>query len=76
MLCFHLSRILTSVDTFLTSRLHHTISVIQVFQVGEGCPSDAPKLILSGAPHDPVYNKIEKQCRHNTPMSDISVDFK
>ena len=56
-------------------RLHHTISVIQVFQVGEGCLSDTPKLILSGAPHDPVYNKIEKQCRHNTPMFDISVDF-
>ena len=34
--------------------------MIQVFHVGESCPSDASKLILSGAPHDPVYNKIEK----------------
>ena len=57
-------------------RLHHTISVIQVFQVGEGCPSDAPNLILSGASHDPVYNVIEKQCGHDASISDTSVDFK
>ena len=50
---------------------------IQVFHVGEeGCPSDASKLILSGAPHDPVYNKIEKQCGHDASISDTSVDFK
>ena len=43
--------------------------------VGIDFPSDAPKLILSGAPRDPVY-KIEKQCGHDTPTSDTSVDFK
>ena len=42
----------------------------------EGCPSDASKLILSGAPHDPVYNVIEKQCGRDASISDTSVDFK
>ena len=26
--------------------------------------SDAPDLVLSGAMHDPVHNKVEKQCGH------------
>ena len=49
--------------------------VNQVFQVGEGFPPYAPELILSGASHDPVHNKIERQCGHDTPQYDTSVDF-
>ena len=38
-------------------------------------PSDAPILILCSAPHDPVYDKVEKHCGHNTPLPDTSLDF-
>ena len=29
-----------------------------------------------GMPHDPVYNKIKKDCGHNAVLLDTSFDFK
>lgn len=51
------------------------VSVIQLFPVREGGPSVAPELVLCSGPHDPVYNKIEKHCGHNTPLPKTSLDF-